>query len=155
MDVILTPIYKNMSYQHHECSNCKKEIYFEESIFTPFKFEEKIKYCPFCGGNVIRYAEPKYTETPDWNWLEEFNKIIDKTYRFLEYKIHCKMSNEQIRDLIDKAEFGKSYFGEDDFYPTGNGNVCNLISYIASQKLHYSQKNKLEKEFGKGGLAYE
>lgn len=51
-NVILTPVYKNTSYQYHECSNCKKEIYFEESILTPFHFEENIKYCPFCGGEL-------------------------------------------------------------------------------------------------------
>ncbi len=145
-DVILTPYYKNTVYQYHECSNCKNKIYFEEDICNPFHFEENIKYCPFCGKKVIRYAKPQYIELPDWTWMKEFTEIIDKTYRFLEYKIHCKMSNEQIRDLIDKAEFGESYFGR-DFYPIGNGNICNLISHIAREKLHYTTKNKLEQEF--------
>ena len=29
-EVILTPMYKGEVYKYHECSNCKKEIYFEE-----------------------------------------------------------------------------------------------------------------------------
>lgn len=41
-DVILTPIYKGEVYKYHECSNCKKEIYFEENIFQPFHFEEEL-----------------------------------------------------------------------------------------------------------------
>lgn len=148
-NVILTPIYKGLAYKYHECSNCKGEIYFEEDICNPFHFEEKIKYCPYCGNKVIGYAKPKYIEAPNWDWLEEFEEVINKTYRFLEYKIHCKMSREQIRELIDKAEFGEAYFGK-DFYPVGNGNICNLIHYIAIQKLHYSTINKLKSEFERG-----
>lgn len=148
-EAILTPIYKEICYKHHECSNCKGKIYFEEDICNPFHFQENIKYCPFCGNKVIRYAKPKYIELPDWSWLEEFRNTIDKTYRYLEYKIHCKMNREQRLELIDKAEFGESYFGK-DFYPTGNGNVCNLIHHIARQKLHYSTINKLKAEFERG-----
>ena len=41
-EVILTPMYEGEVYKYHECSNCKKEIYFEEDIFQPFHFEENI-----------------------------------------------------------------------------------------------------------------
>ena len=149
-DVILTPIYKGLAYKHHECSNCKEKIYFEEDILNPFHFEEKIKYCPFCGNRIVRYAKPKYIELPNWDWLEQFNEIIAKTYRNLEYKIHCKMSKEQISELIDKAEYGEAYFGKDSCYPLSNGNVCNLIHHIAIQKLHYTTINKLKNEFESG-----
>ena len=40
-EVILTPIYKGEVYKYHECSNCKKEIYFEEDDFDAFA--EKLK----------------------------------------------------------------------------------------------------------------
>lgn len=42
--VVLTPIYKGEIYKYHECSNCKKEIYFKEDIFQPFHFDENIKH---------------------------------------------------------------------------------------------------------------
>lgn len=148
-DVILTPIYEGLAYQYHQCSNCKGKIYFEEDICNPFHFEEKIKYCPFCGNKVIRYAKPEYIELPNWDWLEEFDEIINKTYRYLEYKIHCKMNREQIQELIDKAEYGEVYFGKDDCL-ISNGYICNLIHYIAIQKPHYSTINKLKAEFERG-----
>lgn len=78
--------------------------------------------------------------------MEEFNSIIDKAYRNLEYIIHCKKTEEERKKLIEKAEFGEKYFGK-SYYPLDNGNVCNIINYIAKQKIHYSYKNKLEKEF--------
>lgn len=148
-EVILTPIYKGIHYEHHECSNCRGKIYFEEDICNPFHFEEKIKYCPFCGNKVIRYAKPQYEELPNWDWLKEFKEVMDKTYRFLKYKIHCKKSKEEIRELIDKAEYGEAYFGKDDFL-ISNGNICNIIHYIAIQKPHYSTINKLKAEFERG-----
>ena len=72
-------------------------------MFLPFHFEENIKYCPFCGRKVIRYAKPKYVEEIDWSWLEEYNEIIEKTYNFLQYKIHCNMTGKQIKELEEKS----------------------------------------------------
>ena len=146
-EVILTPIYKGMVYKYHECSNCKEKIYFEEDICQPFHFENNIKYCPFCGKKVIRYAESKYIKEIDWTWLDEYSEIIEKTYKFLEYKIHCKMNSEEIRDLRSKAGFGKEYFKGDRWYPNSNGNICDLIYWISGEKLHYTEKNKLKQEF--------
>lgn len=149
-DVILTPIYESEIYQYHECSNCKKEIYLEEDIFKPFHFDERIKYCPFCGNKIVRYAEPKYIKEIDWTWLEEYSEIIEKTYKFLEYKIHCKMNKEQIRELEDKSERGIEYFKQDRWaFPYSNGIVCDIVHQIAREKVHYTTKQKLEKEFNK------
>lgn len=147
-DVILTPIYSNMSYQYHECSNCKGKTYFKKDICVPFHFEENIKYCPFCGGKVIRYAKPKYVELPNWDWLEKFNKILDETNRRIEYEIFCKMNNEEIRELIDKADFGIEYFGSSLFW-YDNTETCSIIKETALRKPHYSYINKLKKEFEK------
>ena len=148
-NAILTPIYKSNIYQYHECSDCKKSIKLEESILVPLSFEEKIKYCPFCGKKIIRYAEPKFIEEINWEWLEEFSEIIEKTYRYLEYRIHCKMEEKERRELRDKSEFGKEYFKENRWIPYSNGNVCDLIHRITLESLHYTTKNKLEKEFKK------
>ena len=110
-------------------------------------FEENIKFCPYCAGKVIRYGKPKYKELPNWDWLEEFRKIIDKTYRYLEYKIHCELNDIQRKVLIKKAEFGEEYFGKDNYYPVSNGNICWIIRDIATSNIHYTTKKKLEKEF--------
>lgn len=147
--VILTPMYKGEVYKYHECSNCKKEIYFEEDIFQPFHFEEKIKYCPFCGKEIIRYAKPKFIEEINWEWLDEYQSVTEKMYRELEYKIHCKLSREQINELIEKAKRGIEYFGQDRWaFPYSKGTTCDLIQKIAQTKVHYTEKQKLEKEFG-------
>lgn len=111
--VILTPMYEGEVYKYHECSNCKKEIYFEEDMFQPFHFEENIKYCPFCGKEIIRYAKPKFIEEINWDWLDEYQSIVEKMYRQLEYKIYCKLDKEQIYELEKKAERGIEYFGQD------------------------------------------
>lgn len=149
-DIVLTPIYKSTMYLYHECSNCKKEIYLEEDTFKPFYFKENIKFCPFCGRKVIRYAEPKYITEIDWSWIEEYNAIIEKAYRFLEYKIHCKMTGKQIKELKEKSEVGEEYFKSDSWqFPYSNCITCKIVNRIAREKLHYTTKQKLEKEFKK------
>ena len=147
--VILTPMYKGEIYKYHECSNCKKEIYFEEDIFQPFHFEENIKYCPFCGKEVIRYSEPKFIVEINWNWLDEYKTVVEKMYKELEYKIYCKLDKEQIDELKEKSERGIEYFGRDKWsFPYSNGTISEIIHQITTTKLHYTEKRKLEKEFG-------
>ena len=148
-EVILTPMYEGEVYKYHECSNCKKEIYFEEDIFQPFHFEENIKYCPFCGKEVIRYAKPKFIEEINWNWLDEYESVVEKMYRELEYIIYCKLDKEQIDELEEKSARGMEYFGQDRWsFPYSNGTICDIIHQITRIKVHYTEKRKLEKEFG-------
>ena len=148
-DVILTPIYNEEIYKYHECSNCKKEIYFEEDIFKPFHFKENITYCPFCGGQVIRYAKPQYIKNISWDWLEKYQNVIESMYRQLEYEIHCKLNKEQIRELENKAERGIEYFKSDKWqFPYSNRVTCEIVYKITREKIHYTNKQKLEKEFG-------
>lgn len=147
--VILTPMYKGEVYKYHECSNCKKEIYFKEDMFQPFHFEENIKYCPFCGKEIIRYAKPKFIEEIKWDWLEEYQSVVEKMYRELEYEIYCKLDKEQIRELRGKAERGIEYFRKDTLpFPYNSRTICDIVYEITSSKVHYSEKQKLEKEFG-------
>lgn len=149
--VILTPMYKGEVYKYHECSNCKKEIYFEEEIFQPFHFEENIKYCPFCGKEVIRYAKPKFIEQINWDWLDEYRTVVEKMYKELKYKIYCNLDKGQIDELEKKAERGIEYFGLDRWaFPYSNGTICDIIRQITRNKVHYTEKGKLEKEFGGG-----
>lgn len=101
---------------------------------------------PDGGEEIIRYGKPIYEELPDWDWLEEYKNIIDNAYKKLEYIIHCKKTETERSELIEKTEFGEKYFGR-DWYPISNGNICNIINYIARQKIHYTEKNRLEKEF--------
>ena len=58
------------------------------------------------------------------------------------------MDNEEIRELRDKVDRGKEYFKGDRWIPYSSGNVCDLIHHIAGEKIHYTTKQKLEKEFG-------
>lgn len=147
--VILTPMYKGEVYKYHECSNCKKEIYFEEDIFQPFHFEENIKYCPFCGKEIVQYAEPQFIEEINWDWLDEYQSVVEKMYRQLEYKIYCKLDKEQIDELEKKAERGIEYFGQDRWsFPYSKGTICDIIYKITRNNVHYTAKRKLEKEFG-------
>lgn len=145
-DVILTPIYNGTSYKHHECSNCKKEIYFEESILVPFRFEEKIKYCPFCGRKVIRYGKPRYEELPNWDWMDKFKEILDNTDEKIEYEIFCKMNREEQKELIEKAEYGIEYFGSSSDW-NDNTNICKIVRDVAYRKPHHSYIKKLENQF--------
>ena len=141
-DVILTPIYKNMVYQYHLCSNCNNKMYFEEDLFVPLRFDEKINFCPYCGKEIIRYAEAKYIEEPNFDWMDKFKNILDYAYRKIEYEIFYKMNKEEQRDLIDKAEFGREYFGSSILW-NDNKNVCEIVKEIAHRKPHYSYINKL------------
>lgn len=143
---ILTPIYKDNIYQHHVCSNCNHELYFEEDLFVPLRFKEKITFCPYCGKEIIRYAEPKFIEGPDFNWIEKFQEILEYADRKMEYEIFCKMDKEQQKELIEKAEFGKEYFGYSILW-TDKSNVCEIVKEIAYRKPHYSYINKLKNEF--------
>lgn len=146
--VILTPVYKNIIYQYHECSNCKEKIYFDEDIYSPCHFKEDIKYCPFCGNEVIRYAKPKYEETPDWSWMDTFRNILNEAERKIEYEIFCRMNKEEKSKLIDKSEFGIEYFGNSTYW-NSNANICEIVKETAYRKPHYTYTKKLESEFNK------
>ena len=102
--VILTPMYKGEVYKYHECSNCKKEIYFEEEIFKPFHFKENIKYCPFCGKEVIRYAKPKFIEQINWDWLDEYRTVVEKMYKELQVKLEEFKIFKPMPAPIDKIQ---------------------------------------------------
>lgn len=144
---ILTPIYKDNIYQHHVCSNCNHEMYFEEDLFVPLRFNEKIKYCPYCGKEIIRYAEPKYIEKPDFKWLEKYIDIVKNTSERIEYEIYCKNTEEERKELIERAEFGIQYFTDYDLLYCQK-HVCEIIKNLGSHKIHYSEKNKLREKFG-------
>ena len=140
--VVLSPVFKNEFYQYHRCSECNGEINLEDK----YGFEKDYKYCPLCGGEIIRFGQPIYEEIPNFEWLDEYREIINKAYENLEYIIHCKKSEKEREELIEKTEFGEKYFGI-DYYPNSNGNNCRLLNYIAREKLHYSTKDRLKKEF--------
>ena len=143
---ILTPIYNETIYKYHLCSNCNNKIYFEENIFRPLYFKELIKFCPYCGEEIIRYAEPKYIVRPDFKWLEKYEEIIKNAYNRLEYEIYCKNDKQQIDELIEKAKFGMEYFGKSELF-YGKGNVCEVIESISKSNVHYSYKDKLRRKY--------
>ena len=108
--------------------------------------EENIKYCPFCGKKVIRYAKPRYEEQPNFDWMEKFEKILNTANKRIEYEIFCNMGDKEQKELIDKAEFGIEYFGSSLFWHD-NTNICRIIKEVAYRKPHYSYIKKIKKEF--------
>ena len=143
--VILTPIYKGTIYKYHRCSNCEGKIYFEEDYCIPFHFEENIKYCPFCGKEVIRYAKPEYEEKPNWDWMDKFKKVLDEAEDKIMYELFCKMNREERNELIDKTNFGIEYFGSPIFW-NDNTNLCRIVKQLAHRKPHYTEINKIKKK---------
>lgn len=144
--VILTPIYNDTIYQYHICSNCKSKMYFEEDLFVPLRFKEKIKFCPYCGREILKYEKPKYLEGPDFKWMEKFHEILDFADRKIEYEIFCKMNEEERKEIINKASFGREYFGYKILWNDNSG-VCDIVKQIAQRKPHYTYINRLRKEF--------
>ena len=147
---ILTPVYRANNYQYHECSNCKSKIYMEESYLTPFYFKENIKYCPFCGKQIIRYGKPKFEEEIDWTCLDEYRVLFYKLDDYLQYKIHCKMTYNEQQELKNKTKLGKEYFKDRGIGFLSNENICSYLYHIANYNLHHSTKRKLEREFEGG-----
>lgn len=144
-DTILIPIYKNMVYQYHLCSNCNKKVYLEENLFVPLRFNEKIKFCPYCGKEIIRYAEPKYIEEPNFEWLEKYVEIIKNTSERIEYEIYCKNTEDERKKLIEKAKFGIEYFADYNFLYCKK-RVCEIITELGINKKHYTELNRLRKK---------
>jgi len=142
---ILIPIYNQNNYKYHLCYNCNKKIYIKEDIWKPMYFKEKINYCPYCGSNIIRYAKPIFEEEPNFEWIEKFKKIFDSTEKLIKYELFCKMSEEERKEIIEKARFGIEYFG-DGICWNCNTNMCHIVKEIAQQKLHYTEIRKI-KEF--------
>ena len=145
--VVLTPVYKKDDYQYHECSCCKSKIYMQESYFTPFCFDEIIKYCPFCGNQVIRYGNPIFEEEIDWSWLKEYKYLFHEFSNYLEYIIHCKMSYIERQELINNTKLGAEYFKNTDTDFLSNENICKYLHRLATCDLHHSTKKKLERRF--------
>ena len=144
--VVLQPIYEDTIYQHHLCSNCNKKIYLEENMFVPLRFDEKIKFCPYCGKEIIRYANPNYIKKPNFEWLEKYREILKNASERIEYEIYCKNTEEQRDEILEKAEFGVQYFADFDLLYCEK-NVCKIIRKLGRGGIHYSEKNKLRKKF--------
>lgn len=67
----------------------------------------------------------------------------------IEYIIYCKLDKEQIDELEEKSARGMEYFGQNSWsFPYSKGTICDIINRITRTKVHYTEKRKLEKEFG-------
>ena len=81
--------------------------------------------------------------------MEEFSTVVEKMYRELQYKIHCELNKEQIKELEEKAERGIEFFKQDKWsFPYSKGTICDMIYQITREKVHYTKIQRLEKEFG-------
>lgn len=68
---------------------------------------------------------------------------INKDF-FLEFA-ECLI--KRIKELEDNAEKGKEYFKDAWSFPYSNKVTCSILYEITRKKLHYTEKQKLEKEF--------
>lgn len=150
---VMTPVFEGTRYMHHVCSECGGNLEFEQSSYGGVNFYaidgeakcEKIKFCPICGAEIIRFSDkPIYEKPIDLKPLDIFAKLHLEYERKAKWLYHCYIS-EQHRDRIDaliplikSGEVGAYYSKALDFAKKGK------TDYGVS----YQTKKKLRKEFG-------
>lgn len=140
--VIYNPVFSGTQYEYHECSQCMKSI----DLMEYSGRVKQIKYCPFCGKEIVRYGTPIFKKNPSFKWLEKYKNILNYADQILEYEIHCKLSKEQQNELIKKCKFGIEYFGSPIMW-NSNYNTCKIIEEVCYRKLHYTSLKKLKNKF--------
>lgn len=138
---IYNPVFTNTQYEYHECYECKKNI-----NLMKYGKVKQIKYCPFCGKEIVRYGTPIFKKLPTFKWLEKYNEILEYADKKLEYEIRCKLTDEQINELIEKCNFGMEYFGSPLFW-NDKYNTCKIVKDICYRKIHYTRLKKIREKF--------
>lgn len=150
---IMTPVFDGTRYKHHVCSECKGEINLTQSCYGTVRFYElnaegecaKIKFCPLCGAEVIRFSHKAIYEKPlDLTPLDIFGDLHREYERKAKWLYHCYISGKH-RDqidalvpLIEKGDVAVYYQDAIDLAKKGDG-------YF---KVSSTALKKLRKEFG-------
>lgn len=149
---IMTPVFKGTRYLHHVCSECKGTLKFEQSIYGGVSFYqihgtkcEKIKFCPICGAEIIRFSDKAIYEKPiDLKPIEIFAELHHEYERKAKWLYHCYISEahrEKIEAIIPLIKSGDvSVYYQKAIDMARKGNARYGVSYTA--------KKKLRKEFG-------
>ena len=149
---IMTPVFEGTRYMHHLCSECGGTLKFEQSCYGGTFFYaisgtqcEKMKFCPLCGAEIIRFSDKAIFEKPiDLSPLDIFKKLHLEFERKARWLYHCYISDEHrekldaLIPLIRKGEISARYLKALDFAKEGRfiyGNNARTI-------------RKLRQEFG-------
>lgn len=123
---IMTPVFDGARYRHHVCSECKGKIELKQSCYGGVSFYElegyqcaKIKFCPQCGSEVIRFSDKPIFEAPiDMSPLEIFRKLQWEYQDKARWLYHCYISEshqekvDELINLVETTEEGKRYYSE-------------------------------------------
>ena len=148
---IMTPVFEGTRYLHHVCSECKGTLKFEQSIWGGVSFYaidgikcEKIKFCPLCSAEIIRFSDkPIYEKPIDLKPLDIFAELHSEYERKAKWLYHCYISEEHrykidaIIPLIKKDKIS-AYYRE----------AMDLIQNAKPFGISYQTRKKLIREFG-------
>lgn len=104
---IMTPVFNGTRYLHHVCSECKGEIKLTQSCYGGVSFYElsgekcaKIKFCPLCGSEVIRFSnKPIYETSLDLSPLDVFSKLRREYEHKAVWLYYCYISESHRKQL--------------------------------------------------------
>lgn len=105
---VMTPVFDGTRYRHHICSECKGKIELTQSCYGGVSFYElegyqcaKIKFCPNCGAEIIRFSEKPIYESPiDFSPLTVFMHL-EWEYKDKARWLYFCYINEEHRKKID------------------------------------------------------
>ena len=150
--VVLYPIFRGTVYLHHTCSECGYEIRLSQHAYggcgfyeLDYGLEEKIKFCPHCGGGIVRFDRtPRFEERIDYTPLDVFSEARLEYERKCKWIWHCFISDdhrEAIRAVLQMVETDKGVSG---IYKDAAG-AAKLGSRY---NLNHHAVKKLRAEFG-------
>lgn len=137
--VIITPKYYGRRYDGHFCSGCGNsfivdvDYYFHDITFAN---TDNMKFCPFCGKPIIRFAEPEFIEPIDFSLLEPLEDWFRAKTEELNYLLYCKHTEEQ-RDEIEALLSFRNC----------KGIIHKMIGEEIGYKLHYTTIRKLKSKY--------
>ena len=148
---IMTPVFEGTRYLHHVCSECKGTLKFEQSIWGGVSFYvidgikcEKIKFCPLCGAEIIRFSDkPIYEKPIDLKPLDIFAELHLEYERKAKWLYHCYIGEEHrnkieaVVSLIKKGEVSVYY-----------QDAIDLARKGSRFGVSYQARKKLIREFG-------
>ena len=104
------------------CSECGYEIRLSQHAYggcgfyeLDYGLEEKIKFCPHCGGGIVRFDRtPRFEERIDYTPLDVFSEARLEYERKCKWIWHCFISDdhrEAIRAVLQMMETDKGVSG--------------------------------------------
>lgn len=147
----MTPVFKGADYLHHRCSECGGTMKFEQNAFGGVSFYaisgfkcERVKYCPLCGAEIIRFSDkPIYEEPIDISPLDVFGKLHLECERKAKWLYFCHISEEH-RKKIDKLILLIEREEVSVYYQS----AMDIVRNIGYLKPSHTAIKKLQKEFG-------